>query len=143
MRNAGDLEAASDLYPSFQSEGWRVAEELALPRTLKDRTGWATAVILTLLGVPRETVMEDYLFSNAYLHAKNEVILGQLARSSSPIKPEYLEAALTVRREYLESAFAEVERKYGSFDAYVRDGLGLSQADITALRGRYLTGVGA
>jgi protein-tyrosine phosphatase len=32
----------------------------------KDRTGWASAVILTLLGVPETTVMHDYLLSNTY-----------------------------------------------------------------------------
>ena len=35
--------------------------------TGKDRTGWAAAALLTLLGVPKETVMEDYLRSNDYI----------------------------------------------------------------------------
>jgi hypothetical protein len=34
MRNAGDLSTAEDLYPPFQTEGRRIAEELSLPRTL-------------------------------------------------------------------------------------------------------------
>jgi len=33
----------------------------------KDRTGWAVAALLTLLDVPNETVMEDYLRSNDYI----------------------------------------------------------------------------
>ena len=32
--------------------------------TGKDRTGWAAAALLTLLDVPKKTVMEDYLRSN-------------------------------------------------------------------------------
>jgi len=32
--------------------------------TGKDRTGWAAAALLTLLGVPKETVMEDFMRSN-------------------------------------------------------------------------------
>ena len=32
--------------------------------TGKDRTGWAAAALLTLLGVPKETVMADYLRTN-------------------------------------------------------------------------------
>ena len=33
MRNAGDLDAAGDLYPAFQSDGCRAAEELSLRLT--------------------------------------------------------------------------------------------------------------
>ena len=109
----------------------------------KDRTGWATAVILTLLGVPRETVMADYLLSNRYLQSKNEAILASFAKSGSGIRPEYLESALTVRADYLQAAFDEVERRHGSFDAYLRDGIGLTDAEIAGLRRLYLTGEAA
>lgn len=34
---------------------------------MKDRTGFAVAVLLLSLGMPRDTVMQDYLASNAYL----------------------------------------------------------------------------
>ena len=42
--------------------------------TGKDRTGWSAAALLTLLGVPKDQVYEDYLRSNdnilpAYKHA--------------------------------------------------------------------------
>ena len=37
----------------------------------KDRTGWSTAVILTALGVPKKTVMQDYLLTNDYTKEKN------------------------------------------------------------------------
>lgn len=106
----------------------------------KDRTGWASAVILTLLGVPRETVMADYLASNSYLRAKNERAKEMLAKSGSPIDPSYLEPVLTVRASYLEAAFDEVAKRYGSFDAYVRQGLGLGDAEIEGLKSAYLQG---
>lgn len=106
----------------------------------KDRTGWATAVILTLLGVPRETVMADYLLSNSYLRAKNEAVMKALATSGAAINPAFLEPVLTVRPEYLQSAFEEVDRKYGSMEAYARDGLGLSALDVAVLRRKYLSG---
>jgi protein-tyrosine phosphatase len=35
--------------------------------TGKDRTGWASAALLTLLGVPEDKVYEDYLRSNEYI----------------------------------------------------------------------------
>lgn len=106
----------------------------------KDRTGWASAVILTILGVPRETVMADYLASNDYLRAKNEAIIGAAGSASTPIARENLEPVLGVRAAYIEAAFAEVEKRYGSFDRYVRDGLGLDDAAIDRLRTTLLAG---
>lgn len=104
----------------------------------KDRTGWATAIILTLLGVPRETVMADYLASNRMLAGKNAATLATMRATGSVVSPALYEQVLTVRPEYLQSAFNEVTLRYGTFDNYVRKGLGLSEADITALRQRHL-----
>lgn len=105
----------------------------------KDRTGWGTAVVLSLLGVPRETIMQDYLLSNDRLAAKNAAILEGLARSGSKMSPAFLEPVLTVKPSYIEAAFAEVDHTYGSFDAYVSKGLGLSPREISALRTKLLT----
>lgn len=105
----------------------------------KDRTGWATAVVLSLLGVPRETIMQDYLVSNERLAAKNVAILGGLARSRSALDPAFLEPVLTVKPAYIEAAFAEVDRSYGSFDGYVAKGLGLTRREISALRRKLLS----
>ncbi len=104
----------------------------------KDRTGWASAVLLSILGVPRERIYYDYLASNAYLAQKNAGILASLKASGAPIDPANLEPVLGVRRAYLDSAFAEVDRVYGSMDAYVRKGLGLSDAQIGTIRSKYL-----
>lgn len=106
----------------------------------KDRTGWASAVILTLLGVPRETVMADYLASNDYLRAKNEATMAMLGALPTPIARENLEPVLTVRAAYIEAAFAEVDARYGSFDRYVREGLGFDDAAVERFRATLLTG---
>ena len=106
----------------------------------KDRTGWATAVILTLLGVPRETVMADYMLSNGYLRAKNDKTLDMFKASGAPFDPANLEAVMTVRPQFLQAAFDEVDKRYGSFEAYARDALGLTADDIATLRNTYLIG---
>ena len=105
----------------------------------KDRTGWASAVLLTLLGVPRETVFADYLASNAYVAAKNQAMVAKMP----PAQAANIEPVLTVRRAYLEAAFAEVDRRYGSFDAYVKQGLGLDAAAVAQLKARFLEGAPA
>ncbi|MGY2113974.1 tyrosine-protein phosphatase [Nocardia gipuzkoensis] len=86
----------------------------------KDRTGWTAAVLLTLLGVDRATVTEDYLLSNRYRDA----------RADDPLNG--------VQRSWLDAAFDQVDRTYGSFDAYVRDGLRLDDREVAALRARLL-----
>ncbi|WP_436529810.1 tyrosine-protein phosphatase [Actinoplanes sp. HUAS TT8] len=102
----------------------------------KDRTGWASAALLTALGVPRDTVLRDYLLSNDYNAAANAATLAQVP---AVIRPGY-KAVLDVREEYLQSGFDEVSAKYGSFDGYLRTGLGLSARDLRALRTQLLVG---
>ncbi|CAN7492687.1 tyrosine-protein phosphatase [Phenylobacterium sp. LjRoot219] len=108
----------------------------------KDRTGWAAAVLLTALGVPRETVMADYMLSADNLAEKNRVALSMMQRTPGfeRARPEQLESLLTVRRAYLQAGFDQVEKEYGSFDAYLHEGLGLTDAELEALRARYLVG---
>lgn len=102
----------------------------------KDRTGWASAVLLTALGVPRETVMADYLASNGYLAAKNQAMFAAMPAAAEA----RLEPVFTVRAAYLQAAFDEVDKQYGSFDAYLRQGLGLDDAALARLRARFLAG---
>lgn len=92
----------------------------------KDRTGWASAALLTALGVPRETVFQDYLLSNTYLAASNAATLAAVPEA---IRPGY-RAVLDVRESYLQAGFDEVATKYGTFDDYLRAGLGLSAKDL-------------
>ncbi|MGK8523170.1 tyrosine-protein phosphatase [Nocardia asteroides] len=43
-----------------------------------------------------------------------------------------------VQRSWPDAAFEEVDRTCGGFDAYVRDGLRLTDGDLTAPRARLL-----
>ncbi|MGK8500282.1 tyrosine-protein phosphatase [Nocardia asiatica] len=86
----------------------------------KDRTGWTAAVLLTLLGVDRATVTEDYLLSNRYRNAN----------ADDPLNG--------VQQSWLDAAFDQVEQTYGGFAAYVRDGLRLDDREVAALRARLL-----
>ena len=120
----------------------RLADPAMLPGTFhctagKDRTGWAEAVFLSIMGVPRDTIMRDYLLSNDFLAAKNQRMV-QMVKGH--IDPALLEPLLGVRAEYLQAGFDAVDKDYGSMDRYVHDGLGLSDATIQALRSEFLAG---
>ncbi|NUS44002.1 MAG: tyrosine-protein phosphatase [Mycobacteriaceae bacterium] len=86
----------------------------------KDRTGWTTAVLLTLLGVDRATVTRDFMASNAFLQAA----------ANDPMRG--------VTLDELNTAFDTVAAQYGSFDNYARAGLGLTDRDISALERKLL-----
>ena len=104
--------------------------------TGKDRTGWAAAALLTLLGVPRETIMEDYLRSNDYIIPKYQKVIDAVVEGGGDqaIPP----AILGVKREYLDAAFDEMQTKYGSIEKYFSEGLGMDAAQRKALRDLYL-----
>ncbi|MYT32524.1 MULTISPECIES: tyrosine-protein phosphatase [unclassified Streptomyces] len=74
------------------------------------RTGWAAAVLMTILGVDRDQVNEEFLLSNL------------------PFGATY---AWT---EYLDAAFDQVDKSFGSFDGYLTKGLGVGDAHRGRLR---------
>lgn len=107
----------------------------------KDRTGVATALILTILGVPRGTVTEDYLLSNRYYTPdmpkageKEDPMMAAFRR----VPPDVVQALMGVDARYLDAAFAAIEAREGGWERYVREDLGLSAADVAALKTRLL-----
>lgn len=106
----------------------------------KDRVGAGSATILMALGVPRETIMADYMLSNENQISADK--LGKGAHSTdTEITPEMLKmfAALTqVHEEYLAAFFATIDVKFGGTEGYLKDGLGLTDADLARLKELYL-----
>jgi protein-tyrosine phosphatase len=119
----------------------RIEDPNNLPTVLhcsagKDRTGWASAAVLTALGVPKATVMQDYLASNDYLKEKNEKTLAQ---TGALIDSALLEPVLTVKAPYLNASFDEVKSKYKTFDKYLA-AIGVTKADTQQLQDELLEG---
>ncbi len=104
----------------------------------KDRTGWASAAVLTALGVPRATVTADYLKSNDYLAPGNEKTLALV--SAIGIDRSVLEPTITVQAPYLDASFAEVKAKYGTFAKYLANGLGVTPKELASLQREMLAG---
>jgi protein-tyrosine phosphatase len=96
----------------------------------KDRTGVAAALLLAALGVPRETVVADYLHSNTCLPADAARRAGEVMR----VPPELAEAMARVERPWIESAFAAIEARDGSLERYLEHQLGVGSSEIVRLR---------
>jgi protein-tyrosine phosphatase len=104
--------------------------------TGKDRTGWAAAALLTLLGVPKETVMADYMLTNDYdLPQFQTAIDGFVAAGGDRA---IAIAVFGVKPEYLDASFDQMQKQYGAIEKYFSDGLGIDAAGQKALRDLYL-----
>jgi protein-tyrosine phosphatase len=119
----------------------RIADPDNLPTVMhcsagKDRTGGARAAVLTTLGVPEATVMEDDRASNGYLKEKIDKTLAQTA---ALIDRSLLDPVLTVREEYLDASFSEVQAKYTTFEKYLQS-IGVTKADAAKLKAELLAG---
>ncbi|WP_020694186.1 tyrosine-protein phosphatase [Reyranella massiliensis] len=87
----------------------------------KDRTGFASALLLTLLGVPWETVMEDYLRTN-------ELWTGHVGRYPE-LDIDTRAAIIEARTPYLEAAFEVVRGDFGTPEDFAEKALGIG-ADL-------------
>jgi len=105
----------------------------------KDRTGFAAMLVLLALGVPRETIVEDYLLTNHCTRwsTRRRAWLVYLA-SRLKVRPGEMRGLLEARVPYLEAAFAAMVAGYGSVEAYLRDALGVTDELRTRLRAALL-----
>lgn len=104
------------------------AEQDAVPAlfhctTGKDRTGWAAAALLLLLGVSEADVRREYLQTNAMLLPTLQPFFDRFAAAGGD--PAVLHPVLGVQDVYLDIALEEVRAGFGTIEGYFSDGLGL------------------
>jgi protein-tyrosine phosphatase len=117
----------------------------------QDRTGFASALILTALGVPRDVVIADYHLSTTYRRPEYEMprfegaslasnptaaMFAGYQRDPAAAKPRPLYDSQ--HQPLLLFALTEVETRWGSVDAYLEKELGVGPADLAKLRAKYL-----
>ncbi|MDR6923496.1 tyrosine-protein phosphatase [Chryseobacterium sp. 2987] len=96
----------------------------------KDRTGIVSALILTILKFDKQTIYNEYLLSNNYRKSLVRKRL-DLAYTLHFLYPkmdiQVLEKLSWVEKRYLDSAFDQINKKYGSTDVYIKEVLGISE----------------
>lgn len=94
----------------------------------KDRAGFATAIVLWTLGASRNDIVEDYLMTNERLADMTEYFVGSLAeRLTTESARAALRRFFCADESFLDAAFDEAEKCYGSFDAYCENALGIDE----------------
>lgn len=116
------------LAPEFRLLLMRAAESGARPLLFhcaagKDRTGLAAAIILGVLGVPRETILDDYDVTTSHAAPRRLAALRPLMEQHS-VPEERVRPLLEVRRPVLAAALDHLEERW-SFDTYVTEYLEL------------------
>lgn len=157
--NATAVKYMTDEYTQFPSRNGaqqavrRVFTLLAAGRPVlthcfagKDRTGFVIATVLEAIGIDRDTIVADYLRSNAAIPQLREHIYEMVQqRSDVELTPEVVtftkarlaDGVLGVRPEYLDAARRAIDDTYGSLDAYLRDA-GIAPTDVDRLRNELL-----
>lgn len=96
----------------------------------KDRTGIITALILTILKFDKNTINNEYLLSNNF---RKHLILKRLRLANNlhflypKMDIKVLEKLSWVESNYLDTAFDEINKKYGSTENYIQNVLGISE----------------
>jgi protein-tyrosine phosphatase len=110
------------------------------------RTGTATAILMSALGVPWEVIREDYLLTNEYRAEEVSATLDKIrsmVADKRGVAPEEVdmsnvEAFYILDGSYIDGALEQAVAEYGSMEDYIREGLGISDDEIEMLKNQLL-----
>lgn len=132
------------LGPTLAQIARRIVEDDKLPVVFhcsigRDRAGITAAMLLFALGVPRDTVIADYLRTNVYIDAPfiREVTKNYLVRLGTELDEETLDILTFARIEHFHAALRTVSVEYGTVTNYL-DAIGIDAMTRTALQARLL-----
>ncbi|MGH8781916.1 tyrosine-protein phosphatase [Paraburkholderia sp.] len=104
----------------------------------KDISGWVSAVLLSIANVPFDVVMQDYLLSNTYLAASTQTTLAVIRAQQGDAAATAAVPLHNAQASFLQAAVDQVQASYGTMNAYLTTGLGLSQATVGLLHARLI-----
>src|ERR1700724_1756204 len=96
----------------------------------KDRTGFACALILHVLGVPDDLIAEDYLLTSRFYRRDPS--------ASSDLPEDVRQVLASVEASFLAAAFDAISADHGGLENYLSDALGLGRQERATLEARYL-----
>lgn len=105
----------------------------------KDRTGILAALILSFLGVDRELIIQDYLFSNKFTKVKARfVYLGLLIIKFSHKFAKKIKYSLLAKEIFIEAALSTLETNFGSLDNFFKEKLHFTPEEEAKIKNRFL-----
>lgn len=102
----------------------------------KDRTGWITALALSIAGVSRDTINQNYLLTNEYSKASIDATLAGVRAKNGEAAAAAYAPLMGVQQSFLDASYEQMTEDYGTLDSYLRQGLGLSSETIATLKAK-------
>ena len=105
----------------------------------KDRTGFASALILAALGADRDTIVADFDATNRVYEedvrqcCQNVRLMGGKENEIATVK-----SFLGANTDNFIKALESIDREFGTIEACLKGPIGLTEQDILTLRERYL-----
>lgn len=95
----------------------------------KDRTGFAAAILLHILGVDKETILEDYLLTNEFV---------EWFRIKMSVNPafdfEAMRPILIADLDYIQGVYDAIAEHYGTMNAFLEQALEIGDKEIQQLK---------
>lgn len=105
----------------------------------KDRTGLVAALLLFALGADRATVMYDFLLTNDSYARDLDVLDYKVAKlGGGPEEFACIRTLVGVNGKLFTAALDWIDSRFGGVDAYIKNQLHVSEAEIDVLKERYL-----
>jgi protein-tyrosine phosphatase len=100
----------------------------------KDRTGVGAALVLSALGVPRETIVEDYVMTAQVLDFARLINAGGRSEHYWKLPAEVIAPLRASDREYLESMFDALDARHGGVEGFLAAEIGVGADERGRLR---------
>ncbi|MCR4911936.1 MAG: tyrosine-protein phosphatase [Bacilli bacterium] len=101
----------------------------------KDRTGIIAAILLSILGVSRKEIVDEYLVTNKMSNKKAFKYYMQIKYLR--LQPRFalkVGRAFLAKKIYINSLFEVIDNEYGSLDEFLYKGLNLKKENIEAFK---------
>ncbi len=96
-------------------------------------------MVLSALGVARETILEDYMLTDQFFEQSCDMMIGTGgAGLFSKVDRAVWEPLMRVHPDYLNAMFDQVQESHGSVERYLNEQLGVDQEQIERLRTQLL-----
>ena len=105
----------------------------------KDRTGIISMILLLMLGVSKEDIIADYLYTNVDGKAVvDEMVKYAREVEKNDFKADNIAYVYMAREEFINAAFDVIENSYNSIDDFLYNGLNITQEEIDRFRRRMI-----
>ncbi|MBR5401392.1 MAG: tyrosine-protein phosphatase [Treponema sp.] len=105
----------------------------------KDRTGVVAALLLSFLGVDRETIINDYLLTNKKVKFKaNMAYIGLLLTRGNHKLAHKIKHYFMAEPDFIKASLNQLEKDFGSLKEFFDQKLGFSEEEKIKIKNKFL-----